>query len=72
MGLIIQETLARRETSECEPLVKAFLAQMDWRRVAEAMDIGYAAVRKRWSRCLATLRAEIKKDPQWEELLGEL
>lgn len=70
LGLIVQEALRRRGAEECEKLAKAFLAGLDWRQVAATMDVGYSAVRKRWSRCLSTLREEISADPEWSSVLG--
>lgn len=71
LGLIVQEALKRGGASECQQLAKAFLAKLDWRQVAERMEVGYAAVRKRWSRCLKTLRDEISADPEWSAVLEE-
>jgi len=71
IGLVLQEVLDRSGGDECRQLAQAFLARLDWKTVAESMDIGYSAVRKRWSRCLSTLRREISTDPEWSALLGE-
>jgi RNA polymerase sigma factor (sigma-70 family) len=71
LGLIVQQALERRGAEECQKLAEAFLARLDWRQVATSMNVGYAAVRKRWSRCLNVLREEISSDPEWSAVLGE-
>jgi hypothetical protein len=49
--------------------LRAFLARLDWRRVAQAEGTSHAAIRKRWSRCLQGLRDAAAADATLAQLL---
>jgi len=52
-----------REGSPCESLARAYLAGHDWSEVAASEGLAEAAVRKRWSRCVAHLRRTLAHAP---------
>ncbi len=61
--LVVQEIFAARGADECRGLLRDFLAATNWRTLAERLGVDHAALRKRWSRCLAVARADLAADP---------
>lgn len=62
LALAIQEIFADRDAHECLELLRHFLASAGWQHLAAREGVAYAALRKRWSRCLAVARAELTAD----------
>ena len=62
LALAIQEIFAERGARECLELLRHFLAEAGWRDLAAREGVAYAALRKRWSRCLAVARTELAAD----------
>jgi DNA-directed RNA polymerase specialized sigma24 family protein len=68
LALAVQEIFAGRGATECLDLLRHFLAAASWQDLATRQGVAYAALRKRWSRCLAVARAELAADAdlsQW-------
>lgn len=62
LTLVVQEVFLARGAHECLQLLQAFLAAGGWQNMAERQQVGYAALRKRWSRCLAVARRALSDD----------
>ena len=62
LTLVVQEIFLARGADECLDLLRSFLAATGWQNLAEHQQVGYAALRKRWSRCLAMARHELSAD----------
>jgi DNA-directed RNA polymerase specialized sigma24 family protein len=67
--LMVQEVFIRSGAQECLRLARLYMVAHDWKQVAAESGVGYAAIRKRWSRCLTLLRVEIGKDPDFGDLM---
>ena len=64
LALAVQEIFAGRGASECLDLLRNFLAAAGWQDLATQQGVAYAALRKRWSRCLAVARSELAADAE--------
>ncbi len=60
--LIVQEIFVGRGADDCLELLRHFLAAAGWQQLATLQGVAYAALRKRWSRCLAVARASLADD----------
>jgi RNA polymerase sigma factor (sigma-70 family) len=58
---VLEESMARLSKKEREAIVLRFFKQMDFRAVAEALEVGEDAAQKRVSRGLEKLRVQLKK-----------
>lgn len=63
------ELFDRDGAFECQQLLRDYLGALDWQEVAQRLGRTHAATRKRWSRCLASLREAIARDPRLAPLL---
>jgi len=57
---LVAEALGRG--SECHELALAHFAGRSWKELAAERGTGHAALRKRWSRCVQTLKERIADD----------
>lgn len=70
LQFIVLELFEREGAEGCRDLARAYFAEMDWKTVAASRKQGYAAVRKRWSRCVEEVRRLMKQDPHLSRILG--
>lgn len=68
--LIVQEIFHERGAEGCLELARAYFDERDWTVVSKELGASYATVRKRWSRCVATLREIMAQDPVFRELFA--
>ena len=64
LALAVQEIFIGRGAAECLDLLRHFLAATSWQDLAARQGVAYAALRKRWSRCLVVVRTELAADAQ--------
>lgn len=63
--LIVQEIFDAHGAVTCKRLAAAFFDARDWQAVSARSDSSHAAVRKRWSRCVALARRALAADPDF-------
>jgi len=61
--LIVQEVFDEHGAGACLELARAYFDERDWSVVARQLELSHASIRKRWSRCLRTLREAMARDP---------
>lgn len=59
----------RAHNARCQELASLFFSGLDWIQVAAQAGVGYAAVRKQWSRCLEFLRSKVLQDEDLRDSL---
>ena len=68
---VVGALFEREGHHECGSLAQEFFSERDWSVVARERNLSAAAVRKRWSRCLDTLRRAVRADPWLSNLFGD-
>ena len=63
LQFIVLALFEREGADACRDLARAYFAEQDWKTVAGSMNQGYSAIRKRWSRCIQTVRRHLEQDP---------
>lgn len=64
MEFVVLEFFRGRHAA-CYELAVAYFNDRDWEQVAEAVGKSHAAIRKRWSRCVAVLRSVARRSPDF-------
>ena len=62
LRFVVLEFFASR-ASGCHDLALAYFEERNWRSVAQNLGRSCEAVRRQWSRCVASLRAEARDNP---------
>ncbi len=68
LALIANEFFVEKADGGCGGLLRSFLKSREWKDVATELGIEAATVRKRWSRCLGSLKQALTTDPRWREI----
>jgi len=68
LELVVQEIFESHGRPECRELALRYFDEHDWKVIGEDLGLGYAAVRKRWSRCLTLVRESFASDPRFVDL----
>ncbi len=70
LELMVQELFDEQGHEDCRRLAIAYFDSRDWQEVSEEWQLSYAAVRKRWSRCLGVVRDALSSDPDYGHLIS--
>ena len=68
LELVVQEIFESHGRVECQELALRYFDEHDWKQIGEDLGVGYAAIRKRWSRCLTLVREAFASDPRFVDL----
>ncbi len=59
----------RAHNAKCLGLAELFFGGVDWMDAASRLNLGYAAIRQQWSRCLKLLREVVTRDEDLRDSL---